>query len=36
MVEATPSLETLVLTRATWHNILEDGILDNECSGCIK
>jgi hypothetical protein len=27
MMEALHSTETLVLTRATWHNIPEDGIL---------
>jgi hypothetical protein len=27
MMEALHSSETLVLTRATWHNIPEDGVL---------
>jgi hypothetical protein len=31
MMEVIPSSETLVLARATWHNIPEDGILHSHC-----
>jgi hypothetical protein len=30
------SFEILVLTRATWHNIIEDGILHNHCRANLK
>jgi hypothetical protein len=30
MLEAIHSSETLILTRATWHHIPEDGILDSK------
>jgi hypothetical protein len=36
MKEALSSSEMLVLTRATWHNIPEDGILHSHCSENLK
>jgi hypothetical protein len=36
MMETIRSSETLVLTRATWHNIPEDGILHSHCHENLK
>jgi hypothetical protein len=36
MLEAIRSSETLVLTRATWRNIPEDGILYSHCCENLK
>jgi hypothetical protein len=36
MMEVLSSSETSVLTKATWHNIAEDGILLSHCSENLK